>query len=81
MGTLVTTMQHSLWQVKEHIMKISVLIEEEGCETMVVREMDEGYLPDVLQVFEDSLRGAGYGYVTTLAAEKDDGSLLWSDWN
>mgnify|MGYP001566062629 FL=1 len=62
-------------------MKISILIEEEGCETMVVREVSEGYLPDVLQVFEDALRGSSYSYVTTLAAEKSDGSLLWSDWN
>ena len=81
MDTLVTTMKHSLLQVKEHTMKISVLIEDDGCETMVVREVAEGYLPDVLQVFEDALRGASFSYVTTLAAEKDDGSLMWSDWN
>ena len=81
MDTLVTTMKHSLLQVKEYDMKISVLIEEGGEETMVVRELSDSYLPDVLQVFEDALRGAGYSYVTTLAAEKSDGSLTWSDWN
>lgn len=75
-------MKHSLWQadmIRDEAMKVCVVIEESGCITTVSREVEDSFLPDVLQVFEDALRGAGYTYVKALAAEKSDGTLSWSD--
>lgn len=61
-------------------MKVSVLIEEFGNETLVTREYDDGGdLSDVLRACHDAMVGAGFTYVESVAAEKRDGSLVWSD--
>ena len=60
-------------------MKVTVIIDDGEAETTVSRNIRDGYLADVLTVFEDTLKATGFSYVNSLAAEKKDGSLTWSD--
>lgn len=60
-------------------MKVTIIIDDGEAETTVSRNIRDGYLADVLTVFEDTLKATGFSYVNSLAAEKKDGSLTWSD--
>jgi len=60
-------------------MKVTIIIDDGEAETTVSRNIRNGYLADVLTVFEDTLKATGFSYVNSLAAEKKDGSLTWSD--
>ena len=60
-------------------MKVTIIIDDGEAETTVSRNIRNGYLADVLTVFEDTLKATGFSYVNSLAVEKKDGSLTWSD--
>lgn len=49
----------------------------DGSVTLTRNDVDDLY--GFLSLLVDATHAAGYGYVNSIGAEKDDGTVVWSD--